>query len=160
MTNFLITAESVPVLDGWGFDDYWLCNDWITWHKLMKDKYGLDYANTKLITAFESQSIGASGIDCRSLDGNFKQYAKDNGFYDALFTGIGGLLASGISAGQSGSSAVTGGIENISDTAKDTTKYASYIIPIALGLILLAITYAIINNINKTSNNVRSIVSK
>lgn len=35
-----ITADSTPVLDGWGWDDYWDSEDWIQWYKLLLKKYG------------------------------------------------------------------------------------------------------------------------
>ena len=34
-----ITADSTPVLDGWGWDDYWDSEDWIQWYKLLLKRY-------------------------------------------------------------------------------------------------------------------------
>ena len=30
-----ITENSVPNMDDWGWDNYWNCQDWIEWHKII-----------------------------------------------------------------------------------------------------------------------------
>jgi len=40
MPDFVITADSVPILDSWGWSDYWQCSDWIKWFNLKKKNTG------------------------------------------------------------------------------------------------------------------------
>src|SRR3990167_2161921 len=88
-TGEAITENSIPNLDDWGWDDYWKIDDWIEWHKIMKEKNGLDAANTKFLTYWNKQSTGANPIDARSFDSNFRDYARKNKFFDNLFSGVG-----------------------------------------------------------------------
>jgi hypothetical protein len=39
------TWNTVPDYDEWGRDTYWNADDWITWHKLLKQHFGQDRAN-------------------------------------------------------------------------------------------------------------------
>lgn len=43
---FTITAESKPILDGWGYDDHWSLVDWINWHKALRNKFSSDNKTT------------------------------------------------------------------------------------------------------------------
>ncbi|MFA6569659.1 MAG: hypothetical protein WCT77_00270 [Bacteroidota bacterium] len=42
-----ITWDSVPIFDGWGWDDHWTLNDWVTWHKALRVKYSSDNKTKK-----------------------------------------------------------------------------------------------------------------
>lgn len=42
----MITADSKPIYNGWGWDNYWTCNQWILWHEELEKEYGLQEANT------------------------------------------------------------------------------------------------------------------
>lgn len=144
---FTITAESTPVYNNfWDLfnpfnedSDYWDCQDLITWHKALKQKWELDEANRIFIKAFELAPTGANAIDCRSVNAAFKDYAKDQGFYNALFSGVGGLLATGISAGQTVIDAAGNVIENTANTAKKASEYLPYIAALLIILSLIAI---------------------
>jgi len=35
-----ITWQSVPDYDGWGFDSYWKCPEWMQWYYALKAHYG------------------------------------------------------------------------------------------------------------------------
>lgn len=124
-TQFIITADSTPIYDTWGWADYWTADDWIKWHKLMKEKYGLNEANYRFIKAYvETETLGAE-TSWRSLNSTFRQYARENGFFEGLFDGIGGLIVRPIGwvldAGQS-----TGEIiENTGNAVSETTKTAA-----------------------------------
>src|SRR5437868_2877115 len=67
-------AESWPDDDGWGFDQYWTKQDWVTWHVAMKTKWGQTVANQKWKTAWDS--VGHTGVEKLPITG----YAYDNGF--------------------------------------------------------------------------------
>ncbi len=45
-------ADATPDYDGWGIDSWWTANDWMTWHRTLKARYGLDEANRRFITAW------------------------------------------------------------------------------------------------------------
>lgn len=88
-----ITANLTPDLDDWGWDSSWSCEQWIQWHKAMKAAWGQEKANYRFIYWWDQQTMGASGYDCRSFNSSFREYARENGFLDALFSGIGVLAA-------------------------------------------------------------------
>lgn len=93
-----ITWQSTPVYDEWGWwGEYWTCADWITWHEALKAHYGINDANIIFILAFHEAGFGAASFDCRTFDYNFKEYAKQNGFFDALFDGLTGIILQPVS---------------------------------------------------------------
>lgn len=116
-------ATSKPDYDGWGWDSWWTASDWMTWHKALKAQYGIEEANSRFINAWQQQGIGATPLDARSFDSSFRDYAKANGFFDALYYGAGALVKP-IGAV---SDVVTGVTEGVSITA----KLAKYAIPAA-----------------------------
>ena len=83
---------STPDYDGWGWDSWWTAKDWLQWHKALKAKYGQEEANYRFIMAWEKQSAGASPLDARSFDTEFREYAKANGFLDGLYFGLGVMV--------------------------------------------------------------------
>jgi len=93
-----ITWQSVPLYDEWGWwGEYWSCADWIEWHRQLKTHYGINQANLIFINAFHEAGFGAASYDCRTFNPAFKNYAKDNGFFDALFDGIPGIILQPVS---------------------------------------------------------------
>lgn len=125
MANFTITADSAPVYDDWGWSDHWDCYDWMLWHKALVGKYGADKANTMFITAYQNAGFLADSYNCRTLNSDFIGYAKDNGFYDGLFEGIGGLIVKPIAIGQS----ALQGTENLVEGATKTANVLKYAVP-------------------------------
>ena len=98
-----ITADSTPVLDGWGWGDYWGCADWMQWHKLVKAKYGKDEANARFIDWWGKQDSTASPYNWCKYNSEFANY----------------FAAQGIDVGWMLSHIVTGA-SNISDAVVDT----------------------------------------
>jgi len=86
--------------------DWWNAKTWIKWHSLVKSKYGVDRANAVLVEWWNKLPIASPQVDYRSFDADFKKYAKENGFFDALFGGALGTVA------------------KVSNAAKDTTVKA------------------------------------
>jgi len=124
---------STPDYDGIGWDSWWTAQDWMTWHKSLKARYGLDEANVRFINAWEKQTMGSTPLDARSFNVNFQDYAKANGFYDALYYGLGALLKP-IGAVTSVVSGASAGIATIGSLSK-------YLLPIAgLALAYFAFT--------------------
>ncbi len=141
-TGYVIAADSTPVLDGWGWGDYWGPSDWITWHKAMVKAFGLDEANHRFITAYGQAGFGASSYDWRTFDSDFKAYAKENGFYDALFVGVGGLIGRVASLGETAvektTTTATDVINNAGDAISSVSKIAKYVIPIIVIVVIIA----------------------
>ena len=126
-------ADSTPDYDNWGPDSWWTAQDWLTWHKSLKAKYGLDEANVRFITAWQKQGLFSAPLDARSFDTSFRDYAKANNFFDALYYGLGALVKP-IGATTDVISGVSQGISSASDLTK-------YIIPIAaIALAYMAFT--------------------
>lgn len=126
-------ADSSPDYDDWGPDSWWTAQDWLTWHRSLKAKYGLDEANARFINAWQKQGIGSSPLDARSFDSSFRDYAKANGFFDALYYGA-GALARPVGTVTDVVAGVTKGIES-------TANLTKYLIPIAaIALAYMAFT--------------------
>jgi hypothetical protein len=80
--------NTAPDYDQWGADTWWNCNDWILWHKLLKEKFGQNKANFLWDYAF-SQSGNLSGnLNCRTFDSSFRTYVKNNGLNPFANAGI------------------------------------------------------------------------
>lgn len=132
-----ITADSVPVLDGWGWGDYWDVSDWIRWHELRKAKYGRDDANRKLLDAYHSATFGAASNDWKTFNPTFRDYAKANGFYDQLFVGVTNLprfLVSILDLFRGGSSVV----ESVGEAGGAVAGATRWLLPV---LVLAAVAY-------------------
>lgn len=76
---------AVPVLDGWGWDNYWDISDWIAWHSAMNSALGNDEANRRFLVEWNKQGFGASPLSARTFDTEFKNYAERMGFADGLY---------------------------------------------------------------------------
>ena len=116
-------ADSKPDYDGWGPDSWWTANDWMTWHRSLKARYGLDDANVRFVNAWQQQGALSAPLDARSFDTNFRDYAKANGFFDALYYGL-GALAKPIGATTDVITGVTQGVSTVANLAK-------FVIPVA-----------------------------
>ena len=116
-------ATSTPDYDGWGWDSWWTAQDWITWHKALKAQYGIDEANSRFLNAWKQQGIGATPLDARSFDTNFRDYAKANGFFDGLYYSA-GAVAKPIGA-------VSDVVTDVSAGVSTTAAILKYAIPVA-----------------------------
>jgi hypothetical protein len=102
--------NTAPDYDQWGADTWWNCNDWILWHKLLKEKFGQNKANFLWDYAF-SQSGNLSGnLNCRTFDSSFRTYVKNNGLNPFANAGIFAPVLKG-----------TGTIQDVTGSAIDTT---------------------------------------
>ena len=134
---FVITADSSPIYDTWGWSPYWDCNDWITWHKSMVVKYGRPEANKRFLAASGDDNIGLFGHEkfC-AYDPVFVKYFQDQGLGDqisALGTIIGNLAGGAVNVSQV---AESGGAIGVN--AANVIKYA---FPILLTLAAAGIAY-------------------
>jgi hypothetical protein len=116
--------DATPDFDNWGPDTWWKASEWMTWHKSMKSKYSLEEANRRFISAWQDQSILSGPIDARSFDVTFRNYAKDNGFFDDLYWNL-GVFTRPIGVSTDLVAGITKGIST-------TAELSKYLIPVAV----------------------------
>ena len=80
-----ITADSTPILDGWGWDDYWGCAEFKNWHASNVKKYGVEAANDKFMVAWGAQGFGAKP---KILCGNTPSFVKYMSDYGINFNSV------------------------------------------------------------------------
>lgn len=133
------------------FKDWWDAATWVKWHGLVKAKYGNDRANEVLIEWFKKAPFASHTTDYRSFDDNFIKYAKENGFYDALFSGVlGKVVKAGTQVIKTGEKVIdtagnlvesTGtGVENIGNVFGFLTRNAWWIISL-VAIVLIFVMY-------------------
>lgn len=161
MAKFNITADSVPVYDGFGFENYWGGDEWVTWHKALVRKQGNDKANDIWSSAWlDGVSVISGGkgvakgsnyfidsvpLEARTLNDNFRSYIKLNKFlYNTVYSGIGGMIAKPLGAGvdvvSSASTIVSDAASGIENGLGRTIKTLGYILPVlvvGIGVLLL-----------------------
>lgn len=82
------TWNTAPDYDLWGNDTSWSCEDWILWHKLLKEKFGKTKANFMWNYAFSQSGTLSSNLDCRTFNSAFKDYVRSNGLNPYANAGI------------------------------------------------------------------------
>lgn len=135
--EYVITADSTPDLDDWGWDDYWKIEDWMRWHSLMVKKFGIDKANQTFLLWWNKQTTGANPLDAKSFNTSFRTYAKKYKFLDALYGGASFLKPFGAITDtiSSGSDVVS----NVGDAAKNTSNVLKWAVPVAvLSVVIIA----------------------
>lgn len=80
--------NTAPDYDQWGVDTSWSCNDWILWHKLLKDKFGENKAKFMWDYAFSQSGSLSSNLDCRTTNSSFRTYVKENGLNPFASAGV------------------------------------------------------------------------
>jgi hypothetical protein len=135
---FDITAESTPVLDGWGWDDYWKAPEWKKWHQLMVQKYGKNYANDQFLYWWEQQDSFANPYNWAKYDKNFVNYLAGYGI------DISSIISAPLVATHEA-------VSNVSSAGSKIFKYLGWILLTAL---LAIVIYVIIKlrSLYKQSN--------
>lgn len=130
-------ADATPlyndnILKFWNwFDTVWGCNDWVTWHKAMKTKYGKTKADATFLQKWNDLATGSSAIDCRSFDESFRNYMASEKLLDSLYSGLGNIarpLGVGTDIASSAGSAVT----KIGKTVDSIATVLRIAVPVAL----------------------------
>jgi hypothetical protein len=137
-----ITYQSTPDYDNWGPDTYWSPEDWINWHKALKQQYGKAKADDLWLKAYHRAGAFGEEYSYRSFSTPFRVYAKQEGLYDALFDGIGGKIALPLSI-------IASLFEGASDTATGVADVARGIPEVISSLatwmkVVLVIAFALI----------------
>jgi hypothetical protein len=141
MKSYVITAYSTPDYDSWGPDDYWGVPEWIKWHKLLVEAYGLSEANRIFLKAYHAASFGAASYAWRSTSKEFRDYAKANGFYDGLFEGLGGWLARINAALGSIFETTSETVESAGSAITNSTTVIRYLLPALIIMAVVAVGY-------------------
>jgi len=136
----IIQEDSTPVY-GW-FWDFWDQADWIQWHKKLLAKYGLTAANERFLIAWNDSPLFSRNVGFRnsafSENLGFIDYAKQNNFYDKLFSGVLGTFFQIQSTAIDATKDVTSAVGSV---AESTKTISSYILPVALGLAVVFAFY-------------------
>lgn len=141
-----LTADSKPVWNYlWIGQDDWTCQDLITWHQLMKIKYGKPYADGTFLKAWDTIPAVSAQTDCRTFNAAFKNYFQSEKIYDGLF-GIEGLIIRPIGAGFELVKDASNIIENIGDAASNTSSLLKYLVPILVVVLIIVAIYIILQN--------------
>jgi hypothetical protein len=122
-------------MDDWGWDNYWNCQDWIEWHKIMKSKKGKTFADTNFMKWWEAQTSFSNTYNCRSYDKTFRDYFRGEKLLDNLYSGI-GVIAAPIGAGSDVVVGVSEGVSDLTEGVFNAAKALKYVIPV---LVILGI---------------------
>lgn len=82
------TWNNAPDYDLWGNDTSWSCDDWIMWHRLLKQKFGKNKANFMWDYAFSKSGTLSSNLDCRTFNSTFRDYTRTNNLNPYANSGI------------------------------------------------------------------------
>jgi hypothetical protein len=113
----IITWNNAPDYDEWGWDTFWSCDDWITWHKKLAEHFGEATATEIWNYAFNKTTNLSSNLDCNTFNTTFRAYVKTHNlkpYTDILLetVGTGGdIISGGLSTT---SDVVTGAFSTIS----------------------------------------------
>lgn len=128
---FEITADSIPVLDEWGWDDYWGIAEWQLWHSLMVKKYGKDSAKIKFEYYWNKQDAFSSPYNWAKYNPQFVAYLKSNGI------DIGNFISTPVIGAGEVIKDVTGAVTNTTKGVLNTTNILKWVIPITFFAILI-----------------------
>ena len=73
------TWNIAPDYDQWGSDTWWKCDEWIAWHKRLKEHFGSERAKLIFNYAYAQGSDFAGHYDCRTFNSAFRKYAREEG---------------------------------------------------------------------------------
>ncbi len=144
MADFIINADSTPVLDGLSLSDYWGKPEWVKWVSANVKKYNKETAASRFNTEWQKQSTFASP---------FNWYKYDSDFVDFLNKTIGVDISNFVSSPVTGANKLVKGVGqaagNVGSGIGNAGKALKYAIPIAIVLVLIVIVLVIYK---KTSN--------
>jgi hypothetical protein len=132
------TWNTAPDYDQWGSDTYWTCEDWIMWHKLLKEKFGQNKANFMWDYAFAQSGNLSSNLNCRTFNSSFRTYVKDNGLNPFANAGIFTPILQGAGSIQD----VTGGILGGVTSFFSSSNVKNILNVIAIGAVVVGGLYA------------------
>ena len=73
------TWNIAPDYDQWGKDTWWKCDEWIAYHKRLKEHFGSERAKLIWNYAYAQGSEFSGHWDCRTFNSAFRKYAREEG---------------------------------------------------------------------------------
>ena len=107
------TWDTAPDYDQWGYDTSWSCNDWILWHKFLKDKFGQNKANFIWNYAFSESGNLSSNLNCRTFNSSFRSYVQNNQLNPFANAGVFTPVLQGFGTIQDVTGGVLGGVSSV-----------------------------------------------
>lgn len=136
----IIGAFGFPDLDEWGPDEYDSAASWVQWHRDMVVAYGAEQATQRFLDLYHKNSWGSVAYKWRLFDPAFRSYAKDNGFYEALFQNIGGYLDRLIAAIFSSTvESGSGAIEQTTGAVESAAKVLRVLVPVFVAVLFVGV---------------------
>jgi hypothetical protein len=141
----VITWNSVPDYDEWGYDNYWSCDNWVEYHKKLMAHFGEGTATEIWNYAFEKTSSLSANLSCQSFNSNFRAYAKRYGLkvnknlVTETFGTITDVAIGGLDTTSEVASGVFGTVKSV--LGGDNLKKTINIVLIVGGLIGVAYVY-------------------
>lgn len=126
MATYTITADSIPDYDSWGPDDYWSCEDWIAWHKALKNKYGKPTADSTWLNAWNKQDAFEHNYSWCKYAGQFNSYVNSENL--AVSHLLSDIIAGGTNVGS-----------NVIEGATNTSKVFKWLIPTVIILVVIGV---------------------
>ena len=83
-----ISAESYPDYDGFGWDNYWSCTDWMIWYGKLKQAYGVSEAKLRWKSAWEKQDNTSNPYLWCMYSDDFYAFIKENDAFGLLAQSI------------------------------------------------------------------------
>ena len=74
-----ITPNSTPVLDGWGWGDYWGCDEWQAWHVELRKQFSAQQAALIWTAAWNKQDSFANPYNWCKYNSTFRNYMRSQG---------------------------------------------------------------------------------
>lgn len=146
-SNGVISWNSVPDYDNWGWDDYWDYRDWMTWFYQLKEHFGQQKAKYIWEYAWFKQTNLSSPISARTFSSDFRTFVKENnlevysdGLLENLLVKPSGTVIGGINEV----------IEGVAGGVGITAKALKYIIPVAGITAATVIAFRLIKKYKKT----------
>jgi len=130
----LITADSEPDLDGWGFDSYWDASNWVYWFNRNQEKYGSSRAKEKWSYYANKHTVGAAFNDWKIWNPDWVEFLKLNGL-DGNFTII-STLAALPGAAASAAENVVESVVDVTEGVQSVTKQSRWIIWLLVAVLL------------------------
>ena len=113
-----ITENSIPNLDDWGIDKYWIAQDWLEWHKIMKAKKGKTYADSTWLSWWNKQTFGAVPADAVWMNTGFRNYIKKEGLYNSIAGILDNVTGAVVDVASSGGNVVASAGKGAENAAK------------------------------------------
>lgn len=134
-TTWNITADSIPVLDEWGWDDYWGVYEWIDWYNKVKAKHSKVYADTLFKIYWNKQDTFANPYNWAKYDSDFRAFLSKEGLLSSVTNVFADVVSAGTNVVSSGASAA----QNVAEGVESAAKTTKYILPVLLIVVVVIV---------------------